>query len=196
VEDTRVTIDIAESDYHPKVTVFTGTRGSLNPLGCGVERFRFTAYAGQTYHLMIALGPALRRIGSVPGGQLILSMTGMPPLSIGVTIDGKVAFDPHRGTAVLGGMATCSRAARVVVSGTLRQSRLAGNFEVSVSCDGATAWQAEVTPDSTGRGRTRFAGGPAQLILHAVGVPDVDPDDVASTMGLSAVTLRGRKPSR
>lgn len=196
VEDTRVTIDIAESDYHPQVTVFTGTRGSLDPLGCGVKVFRFTAYAGQTYHLMIAPGPVLRPFGSVPGGQLVLSMTGMPPLSIGVTVDGKAAFDPHGGAAVIRGMATCSRAAQVVVSGTLRQSRLAGNFEVSVGCDGTTAWQAEVTPDSTGRGRTRFAGGPAQVILHSVGVPDDDPDDVASTTGLSPVTLRGRKPSR
>lgn len=53
-EDTQLRINAAASSYSVPITVFSGMRGALVPVECGISRVSFTALAGETYHVMIA----------------------------------------------------------------------------------------------------------------------------------------------
>ncbi len=195
-EDTRVTVDTSGSNYsYAQMTAFSGARDALVPLGCDPTRLSFTATAGRTYHVMIAGSPFYEPQSSF-GDRLQVSVTGMPALHIQAAVDAVGAFDPRTGTAIIHGTARCSRPARIVVDGLLQQERrhVRGDFETVVVCDGATPWRAEVTPDASGIGPRRFAGGPAGVAFHAVGVPDDNPDDAAVDNARASISLKGGPP--
>lgn len=191
-EDTRITVDAAGSDYAPLLSVLTGTRGALVFLGCGSSRLGFTAYAGQTYYLMVA---SSFPFGS-PVAQLVLSITGMPALTIEVAIESDGGFDPQSGAAIIHATATCSRPADVVVKGSLQQRQVAGVFEVSGHCDGTTRWRVEVPPSATSPGRARFVGGHARVVFDATAVPDDNPDEAAGATGPAGVILKSQSSLR
>ncbi len=192
VEDTRVTVDTADSTYPAPITAFSGPRGSLVPVACDNPRMSFTAHAGQTYFVMIAGSVSFR------GGRLQVSFTGAPALDIGVSVDADGSFDSHSGAAVIHGTVRCSRSARMVVAGTLQQGgdKVQGDFEAIVACTGVTPWRAEVTADRSGGKHGRFTGGPAAVAFEAVGVPDDNPDDAAEDSGRATVKLKGADPRR
>jgi len=189
-EGMRVTVDTSGSNYAAQITAFSGGRGALVPLGCDPARLSFTALADQTYQVMIA--------GSLSahGDLLQVLFTGMPALRIQVAVDAVGALDPRTGTALIRGMARCTRPARIVLDGRLRQERrrVQGGFEAVVACDGATPWRAEVTPDRSRNGPRRFAIGPAEAVFRAVGVPDDNPDDAAVDGDRAPISLKGGPP--
>jgi hypothetical protein len=194
-EDTRVTVDSSDSNYSTQMTAFSGAPDALVPLGCDPARLSFTAAAGRTYHVMIA-GSILFIPQSTYGDMLRVLFTGQPALHVQVAVDAVGAFDPRTGAATLHGTARCSRPARIVVDGLLQQERrhVQGDFEAVVLCDGATPWQATVTPDASGNAQKRFVGGPAAAVLHATGVPNDNPEDAAVDNGRISINLKGGPP--
>lgn len=191
-EDTRVTVDAAGSDFAPLLAAFSGARGALVFLGCGGSGLSFTAYAGQNYYLMIA---STFPFGST-AAQLVLSITGMPALTIEVAFEPAGGLDPQSGAAIIHATATCSRPADIVVKGTLQQHRVAGVFEVGGPCVGTTRWRVEVLPSTTGPVRARFVAGRARVAFNATAVPDDKPDETALASGLAGVVLKARSPRR
>ena len=131
------------------------------------------------------------RLNAGPGSRY---GTGAPALGIDVSVAPDGLFDPSSGTAVVHGSATCSRPARIVVSGSLLQGhdKAQGAFQATIICAGVTAWNAEVAPDQGHRGR--FAGGPATTTFTAVGVPDDNQDDTANDAGILSIHLRRAPP--
>ena len=188
-QDTRLTIDTTAA---PVISVYSGPRDALVLEGCGGPRLSVTAHAGRTYHLMISSGVIFSTFGNV----LRISITGAPALGIEVSVAPDGMFDPRSGAAVVHGSATCTRPARIVVSGTLQQERekAQGSFRTTIACAGVTAWSAAVAADPDRGRHARFTGGPAAAAFEAAGVPDDNPDDAAHDGGRTSVDLRGTPP--
>ncbi|MBI1951906.1 MAG: hypothetical protein HYS34_11165, partial [Acidobacteria bacterium] len=166
---------------------------SAGLLNCGSYRLTFTAYAGRTYYLMIGSPFGL------PGGRLVLSITGRPLLSIQSSVDAYGSIDPRAGAAFIHGTVTCSRPAQITVHGRMEQGpdSVAGDFEVDVTCDGTAAWSARVIPDATGHRRGRFTGGRASVYFLAVGTALDDPGEFANpSTGQATVLLKGAISTR
>lgn len=192
--DTRVTVDTTGSDYFNLVNAtpsFSGPSASIGPMNCGVYGLSFNAYAGVTYYLMIG-SPF-----GIPGGHLVLSITGRPLLAIQSSVAADGSFDPRTGAARIHGTVTCSRPAQITVYGSMEQDRahVAGTFEASVACGGTTAWSARLIPDVTRNRHGRFTGGRAHVSFYAVGAALDDPGEFAfSTTGQATVLLKVAPP--
>lgn len=195
-EDTRVTVDTTGSDYFnliSGISRFSGPPPSFGLLNCGSYRLTFTAYGGRTYYLMIG-SPF-----GIPGGRLVLSITGRPPLSIQSSVAADGLIDPRTGAALIHGSVTCSRPAQITVYGRMEQgpASVAGDFEVDVTCDGTAAWSARVTPDATVHRRGRFTGGRASVSFLAVGAALDDQGEFANpSTGQATVLLKGAISAR
>ena len=193
-EDTRVTIDTSGSNYSAQITAFSGPREALVPLGCDPARFTFTALAGRMYHLMIAgsFGPY--------GNDLQVLFTGRPALRIQVAIGADGVLDRNTGSAMVGGIVRCSRPSEITLDGTLRQDRprVQGAFHAVVACDGATPWRTAVTPDASRPRPGRFTAGAAEAFVHASGVSEDEPDEIAVDDARSRILFKAgpaRRPS-
>jgi len=191
-EDTRVTVDTTGSDYFNLISVrsvFSGPGPSI-AIGpnCASYRLTFSAYAGRTSYVMIG-SPF-----GIPGGRLVLSITGRPLLSIQSSVAADGLIDPRAGAALIHGSVTCSRPAQITVHGRMEQgpASVAGAFEVDVTCDGTAAWSARVIPDATGSRHGRFTGGRASVSFFAVGAALDDPGEFANpSTGQATVLLKG-----
>jgi hypothetical protein len=144
-----IVVDTFGSDYDTTLSAWTGSRGALTQVACNDDfnslqsRIQFTAEADVTYYLMA---------GSFPfgpqGGSLVLHGQELPPpVQLAVTLDPTGSVTPA-GAAVIHGDVSCSRAADVTLTGTLRQQQgrrvTVGSFRTQAACDGPTRWQATV----------------------------------------------------
>ena len=130
----------------------------------------------------------------IPGGHLVLSITGRPTLMIQSSVAADGSFDPRTGAAFVHGSVTCSRPAQITVYGSMEQgpASVMGAFEANVTCDGTAAWSARVLPDATVHRRGRFTGGRASVSFYAVGTALDDPGEFANpSTGQATVLLRG-----
>ncbi len=190
--DTRVTVDTTGTDYFTMVVVVRARGEQGGPPNCGLDRLTFTAYAGQTYYMMIG-SPF-----GISGGRLVLSITGRPLLKIQLSVDSAGSFDPRTGTALVHGTASCSRPAEINATVAIQQRPVnsAALFLVKIFCDGTTAWSAQAPPDLTLERLERLTGGPATVSLNATGVALDDPGDAAGTSSRATVFLKAAPPGR
>jgi hypothetical protein len=145
--DALVELDtIGSSSVFNTVAVYTGTRGSLNLVGCsffGQNFVGFTAKAGTAYHVMVA-----RDVFGGFGSVEFHVKAG--PIIGGFAVNSQAAVSHASGIATVSGTVSCTPAGNAAVSGTLSQrlSRLvvaSGAFNVQVACTpGQTAWSAQV----------------------------------------------------
>jgi Ca2+-binding RTX toxin-like protein len=111
-------LSTAGSDYPTTVSVYTGTRGSLQQLTCGGGTTRFAARAGQTYYVMIGSQ-------TIDGGNLRLSVDNVPPppppANLKLRVNRTGFQSVLTGDAAVQGEIECSKETRVTVGLTLRQ---------------------------------------------------------------------------
>jgi hypothetical protein len=148
-DDIIVEANTGGSDYDTTVSAYTGTRGSLNQVGCiHGFRLRFNAAAGTTYFIMVG------SFDDTPGGELVLTVREIPPrLVLGVTIDPNGTVTPA-GVATIHGRVTCSRdALGISMWGTLTQRKgkrvATGTFSATLDCTGGSVpWSASVVGET------------------------------------------------
>jgi hypothetical protein len=105
--DESVVADTTSSTYAPAVSVYTGTRGSLTQVACGIftSVTSFHVTAGVTYHIMVTDAQPI--FGSA--GHLTLSLQGFTPPG-NDDIDHPTAFTtvPFTGTDDVSGAGTAA----------------------------------------------------------------------------------------
>ncbi len=148
-DDIIVEANTGGSDYDTTVSAYTGTRGSLNQVGCVHGfRLRFNVAAGTTYFIMVG------SFDDTPGGELVLTVRQIPPpVVLGVTID-PTGTVTRSGVATIHGRVTCSRdALGISMTGTLTQrigKRVAtGSFSQTLDCTGGSVpWSGSVVGET------------------------------------------------
>ncbi len=197
--DMRVEFNTFGSDYDTTLSVYTGTRGALTPIGCNdnaagtsQSRVRFDAHAGVTYWIMAG--------GYYwwSTGRLQLNLLEAPPaLTLGLAMTQTGGVDPTTGETAIAGSITCSRPVLVSISGQLKQdhaqSSLTGQFALVVPCDGTTDWMASVVSALAlfqGRAARLFVAGPADVTATATAL-DEDTGESVHSNAVASIVLRG-----
>jgi hypothetical protein len=180
-EDVTINANTIGSEFDASLSVHTGSRGSLNLLGCSSGSLTFEATAGETYFFMI---------GSIDNfvGEIVFNVDviDFPDVEVSVNPIGKVS--PRTGEVTVSGTVTCSDAATVDLLGDVQQRRgqltIQQLFGVSVSCAGGeepTQWSATFTGENgkfvAGRASVRFD---ASVCVGAdcLSIPEEEPTTV------------------
>lgn len=165
--DIEVIADTFGSDFDTTLSVYTGSRGSLDQIACNDDsgslqsRLLFRATAGVRYLLMIG------SYFDSPGGALEVALQEAPPqvqLDVGIVRIGKIG---DKGVVTIRGWITCSRPADdVSILGTIRQRRsdriAVSSYLTIVDCDGRTLWRARTLGETA-----RFRPGHARVVAAA-----------------------------
>jgi hypothetical protein len=190
----RITANTFGSNYDTTLSVYTGTRGTLNQIACNDDfnsvqsQVTFDARAGVTYSFMVGA------FASGPGGNLVFSVAEAPPLppplTIDVTIDRIDSVDRRTGVATIHGTVTCSREAAIQLSGDLREKvariNVIHGFAFSgTQCVGRTPWSLTVPSDNP---NLIFTTGPASASVFASAF-DPDRQEFVSDQATMAVQL-------
>jgi hypothetical protein len=158
----RIRIDTSASNYYAVVAAYTGTRGALSEISCGLPLLTLDVTAGVTYSFMVFPLPG------TPPGLLSINVQEIAPVTVSVAINATGLVNPTTGVATVSGTITCSPGAitlegmpgpstlqqlfahRVVISGYF-------NFPVTACTGEAIDWSVAVTGTNG-----RFAPGAAQ----------------------------------
>jgi hypothetical protein len=159
--DEDVQFDSAGTAYRVGFAVVSGTPAGFTRVACGLIRASATLHAGTTYYVDAV------DFDGTGDGQLHLSVREVPPPRISVTLDSSGTFDPHSGSATVGGTSTCANADIHEVFASAEQPAAAPRVSASgltvVPCDGSPhRWTISLTS-----GAGRFAGGPLHVSLSA-----------------------------
>ena len=184
----QVDISTAGTDYPATVSIYTGSPGSLVQIACSLTEASLTPASGATYYLMVGSAS-----GSA-GGTLRLSVTGIPPLELFVSLDPGGLVMPRMNRATIRGTVYCTRPVTVHLSGRLLQDTqptgVYAPFFLDVACTGSTAWSASVNPFEIGMIRP----GPAEVSVWAT-ASDPATGESAQAQASATVTLRVRRPA-
>lgn len=168
------------------MSVYTGTPGSLVQITCGTTEASFTPTNGEIYYLMVGSAS-----GAV-GGILVLSVTGLPPLELFVSVDPDGLVFPRTNSATLRGTLFCTRPVTVQLAGQLVQDTeptgVFAPFFLDFACAGSMTWSASVSPFEFGKIRP----GPAEVSVRAV-ASDPETGETAEAQASATVTLRVRR---
>ena len=182
----RIDISTAGSSYPTTVSVYTGTPGSLVQIACGTTEATFTPTSGETFYLMV--GSA----SGVEGGTLMLSVTGLLPLELFVSVDPEGFVTPRTNSATIRGSVFCTRPVTVRLAGQLLQDTeptgVYAPFFLDLGCTGSMAWSASVSPFEIGKIRP----GPAEVSVRAT-ASDPETGETAEAQASATVTLRARR---
>jgi hypothetical protein len=189
-EDVSVQANTFGSDYDTTLSVYTGSRGSLEQIACnddfqGVQSLIiFDAIAGQTYFFMVG------SFAGGPGGNLVFNVDeAPPPFDVEVSINPTGEVSPRTGQVTVSGTVSCSEDSDIFLSGEVTQRAgrvtIQGFFFDSVSCAGGeepTPWS---VPFEGQNGR--FVGGRASVIVVAegCGIITCDQDQESRTVRLT-----------
>jgi hypothetical protein len=183
--DTLIDANTSGSDYLATVSVYTGSPGALVQTQCSSERILFNAQAGQTYFLMVG------SYGDLPGGHLKLSVIGLPPFTLDVSIEPAGLVINRTGEAYVQGSFACSRASQVIIAGRVRQrlgrAIVSAFFQIEKECDGSTGWSALLRSDSG-----LFTGGKVDVEV-SVDAIDFQTGGLFHASASEEVHLRGAK---
>jgi hypothetical protein len=189
------------SNYDTTLSVYTGSRGALNQIGCNddaggtwTSRVRFDAVAGTTYYFMVS------SLYPTPSANLTFNLLeAPPPFSFAPSVSQFGSLKPTTGEATITGSVMCSEAAYVTISGQLKQMHagtpISGYFSAFVPCDGTIPWSATIQTQAAlfhGRSAALFVSGKANVSATAYAF---DPDTGESKQVNFSVdiTLRGSK---
>jgi hypothetical protein len=181
-EDVTIQANTFGSEFETSLSVYTGSRGSLDGIICSTNEITFEATAGETYFFMV---------GSFEDfffGELVFNVDviDIPDVEVSVNPTGKVI--PRTGEVTVSGTVTCSDAATVELIGDVQQRRgqltIQQSFFVSLSCAGReepTQWSATFTGENG-----RFVAGRASVRVDAsvcistgcLFIPDEEPTTV------------------
>jgi hypothetical protein len=145
--DTRILVDATASSYEVGVNIFESTADGRFVISCFQGPGTADLMAGTTYYLMFAACCTGEN-----GGTLSFTITELPLLEIGLTVDPTGTVNPRTGVATVSGTVTCSSPTDVSIDGRLRQRvgriLISGFFFTSVACDGSAAWSATATGEN------------------------------------------------
>ncbi len=177
--DMRVEANTFGSTYDTTLSAYTGAPGALTQLACnddsgGVQsRIRFDVTAGVQYLLMVG------SFASGSGGDLVFTIDvtpALPPLTVEVILDPRGAIDGSTGLVTVGGIARCSTAADVYVSGVVQQKAGGRPIEAGywsyVFCAGESRWSGQAAAGlrrPRGRSILQFSAGQASVTALAEG---------------------------
>lgn len=149
--DIEIEVSTFGSDYDTTLSAYDEEMNQVacvdDAAGALQSRIRFTALAGETYHIMVG------SFYDTPGGNLELLVREAPPL--GPPPELSIQIDPsgsvnRAGVATIRGTVTCSEPVEAFIEVFVRQTvsrPIAEGFGFGgVSCDGPTTWEAEVFP--------------------------------------------------
>jgi hypothetical protein len=146
----RIRMDTSGSNYYAVAVAYTGTRGALSEISCGLPLLTLDVTAGVTYSFMVFPLPG------TPPGLLSINVQEIAPVTVSVAINATGLVNPTTGVATVSGTITCSPGAitlegmpgpstlqqlfahRVVISGYF-------NFPVTACTGEAIAWSVTVT---------------------------------------------------
>jgi hypothetical protein len=190
-EDVSVMANTFGSDYDTTLSVYTGSRGSLEQIACN-DDFQdirslivFNAIAGQTYYFMVGRYP------DTVNGNLVFNVeVAPPPYDVEANINPTGNVKPKTGEVTVSGTVSCSEDSDLLLFGVATQR--AGRVNIqgffgseSVSCAGGQ----EPTPWSfTFEGRNGiFVAGRASVTVDVFGCGAItcDQDEVSRTVRLT-----------
>jgi hypothetical protein len=189
-EDVTVQANTRGSDYPATLSVYTGSRGSLEQIACsvrnGTAEIFFDATAGETYFFMVG------SFSGGSGGNLVFNVDIGSPFDVEVSVNPTGNVNPKSGVVTISGTVLCSEDSDVFVHGDVSQRAgrviIKGSFDESVFCTGGE----EPTPwSATFEGQNAiFVAGRASVTVSASGCNPVSCDfDQEST----TVRLIGRR---
>ncbi len=158
--DTKVVVDVQQSNYSAGVMVGVGTEGNLQLVTCGPGGASFFAAAGTTYYVL-AIDDQFDGGGN--GGSLSISFNeAPPPPTVDFTVNRFGTVNSRTGVATISGTYTCTNGDFIDVFGNVSQNvgrffTIFGSFEFFDfgTCDGAPhTWAADAFPQSG-----KFGGG-------------------------------------
>ena len=162
--DVTVLVDVSGSDYPAGVLVGTGSPGSFSIVTCGPGGAAFTAFAGETYAILV-IDDQSDEAGN--GGMLTIVVDeAPPPPSIDVTINASGTFTKS-GSATVSGTVVCDASADFAfLEVQLRQRAgrvfIDGFGFTEVLCDGTVQpWTAAIS------GNGLYKGGQATATVFA-----------------------------
>jgi hypothetical protein len=189
------------SNYYTALSVYTGTRGSLNQIACNLfsggssnSRVRFDAVAGTTYYFAVS---SLYPVS--PAGLVFNLLEAPPPFSFAPTVSQFGSVQPTTGAATITGSVTCTEPAYVYISGQLIQTHagmpISGYFGTFIPCDGTTPWSAVIQTQAAlfhGRSAALFVGGKA-IVAGTASATDPDTGEYKEVNLSVDITLKGNK---
>jgi hypothetical protein len=170
-QDVSVQANTRGSDYPATLSVFTGSRGSLEQIACSAPNgtaaaIFFDATAGQTYFFMVG------SFFGGPGGNLVFNVDiAPPPFDLEVSVNPTGNVNSKSGVVTISGTVLCSEDSDVFFSGDVTQRAgrvtIKGSFPGFVSCAGGeepTPWSATLEGENG-----RFVAGRASVTVLADG---------------------------
>ncbi len=163
-EARRIMVSTRGSDYYTAVSVYTGSRHSLNQIECKADgtrsRVRFLSEPGETYWIMVS-APENRH-----GGSLQLTVANMPfPFRFDIDVEGKARVSAVTGETHVTGNLECTKKAAAEISVELKQKQPDGHVkyaedEKSLPCGDKRNWSFSLISN-----KRPFQEGPAGLVL-------------------------------